>query len=88
MSNSQMTNAYYPAIFHKEKKGYWVEFPDLPGCLTEGRTIDITKSMAEDCLYNWLECTKDVAQPSQIDAINVTGEDVVMLIEPKPFFKE
>ena len=26
----------YPAIFHYEENGYWVEFPDLPGCLSEG----------------------------------------------------
>ncbi len=26
----------YPAVFHHEENGYWVEFPDLPGCLSEG----------------------------------------------------
>ena len=26
----------YPAIFHAEDGGFWVEFPDLPGCFTQG----------------------------------------------------
>lgn len=29
----------YPAIFYKQDKGYYVEFPDIPGCLTEGDTL-------------------------------------------------
>ena len=28
----------YPAIFHSEEGGFWVEFPDLPGCFTQGDT--------------------------------------------------
>ena len=28
----------YPAIFHAEDGGFWVEFPDLPGCFTQGDT--------------------------------------------------
>ena len=31
----------YPAIIHKED-GYWVEFPDLPGCNTCGSTLEET----------------------------------------------
>lgn len=26
---SMKKNLVYPAILHKEEKGYWVEFPDL-----------------------------------------------------------
>lgn len=28
----------YPAVFHEEDGGWWVEFPDLPGCSTQGGT--------------------------------------------------
>lgn len=28
----------YPAVFHEEDGGWWVEFPDLPGCSTQGDT--------------------------------------------------
>ncbi len=43
----------YPAIFHEED-GYWVEFPDLTGCVTEGNTIEEAMSMAQEALGLWL----------------------------------
>ena len=35
--------------------GYVVEFPDLPGCLTQGDTLDEAVSMAEDARIGWIE---------------------------------
>ena len=35
-----MENIYYIAIFHKENDGYWVSFPDLPECFTQGETLN------------------------------------------------
>lgn len=32
----------YPAIIHEEKSGFWIEFPDLPGCQTYV-TTDVNK---------------------------------------------
>lgn len=50
-----MSKVYYPAVFHKEENGsYWVEFPDLPGCLTQADTFDKALSMAGDVLGEWL----------------------------------
>lgn len=37
---------YYPAIFTAEDVGFSVRFPDLPGCFTEGDTIDEAYKMA------------------------------------------
>ena len=32
-----MGKLFYPAIFHKaEEGGFWISFPDIPECLTEG----------------------------------------------------
>ena len=28
----------YPAIVHVDDDGLWAEFPDLPGCFTQGDT--------------------------------------------------
>lgn len=36
----------YPAIFHFENGGYWAEFPDLPGCFSQGESIDEAASEA------------------------------------------
>jgi len=40
----------YPAIFHKENDGYWVEFPDLEGCQTCGSSLQETVQMAQEVL--------------------------------------
>lgn len=41
----------YSAIFHEAKEGgYWVEFPKVGSCLTQGETISEATRMAEDAL--------------------------------------
>lgn len=46
-----MKKLFYPAIFHiAEEGGYWVSFPDIPECLTDGDTYEETFSMAIDAL--------------------------------------
>ena len=37
---------YYPAIFTTEDVGFSVRFPDLPGCFTEGDTIEEAYKMS------------------------------------------
>lgn len=46
----------YPAIvtYTKEDKAYLVEFPDLPGCLTEGTDMEDVKRMAVEALSGYL----------------------------------
>lgn len=44
----------YPAIFHKVNGSYWVEFPDLPGCQTYGKTINETVGFAKEALSGYL----------------------------------
>ena len=34
-----MMKTIYPALFHKEDGCYWVEFPDLEGCFSDGDSI-------------------------------------------------
>ena len=42
---------YYIALLHKDPKSdYGVSFPDLPGCITAGRTLDEARAMAVDAL--------------------------------------
>lgn len=40
----------YPAIFHKENNSYWVEFPDLLGCNTEGETLEQATIMSQEAM--------------------------------------
>lgn len=39
--------------------GYVVQFPDLPGCLTQGDTLEEAISMAEDARMGWIETEYD-----------------------------
>ena len=46
-----MEHYFYPAIFHKEKKGgYWISFPDFPECLTQGEDLEDAYKMASDAI--------------------------------------
>jgi predicted RNase H-like HicB family nuclease len=48
--------ASYIALLHPaEEGGYWVEFPDFPGCATQGDTLDEARAMAEDALAGHVE---------------------------------
>lgn len=63
----------YPAIFHEED-GFWVEFPDLDGCVTEGDTIEKAMSMAQEALGLWLvsqlEMGNELPAPSPLASIH------------------
>ena len=46
-----MKKFFYPAIFHAaEEGGYWVTFPDIPECITEGDDMEEAYQMAVDAL--------------------------------------
>ena len=39
--------------------GYVVVFPDLPGCMTQGDTLDEVRRMAEEARMLWIEAEYD-----------------------------
>jgi antitoxin HicB len=47
----------YPATikFSKEDAAWYVDFPDLEGCFTDGNTLDEAKENAQDVLNGYLE---------------------------------
>lgn len=46
-----MNKLFYPALFHKaEEGGYWVSFPDLPECMTQGEDMTESYEMAIEAL--------------------------------------
>lgn len=51
------------AIIHPAQEGgYWAEVPALPGCITEGETIEEVITNLKDAIAGWLE----VANNSQL----------------------
>jgi predicted RNase H-like HicB family nuclease len=51
-----MAPKFYDAIIHTEEDGtYWAEVPSLPGCFTQGKTLDEVKLMLDDAVSLYLE---------------------------------
>lgn len=80
-----MTEYVYPAIFHANTDGsYTISYPDLPGCITEGKTLGNAMYMAQSALTQWVEYLTDQKEPipsaSQPQAIATEKEEFVNLI--------
>lgn len=46
-----MNKLFYPAIFHTaEEGGFWITFPDIPECVTQGDNMQQAYEMAVDAL--------------------------------------
>lgn len=46
-----MNKLFYPAVFHKaEEGGFWVTFPDIPECMTQGEDMQQAYEMAVEAL--------------------------------------
>ena len=59
-----MKKLFYPALFHKaEEGGFWISFPDLPECLTQGDEMAQAYEMAVDALGLALTCREKEHQP-------------------------
>jgi predicted RNase H-like HicB family nuclease len=53
----------YPAVFHKNNDGsYTVTYPDLPGCISEGKSLGNALQMAQSALAQWIEYLTDKKQ--------------------------
>ena len=66
--------ANFIAVVHKDPKSdFGVSFPDFPGCITAGTSIDEAKDMAHDALSlhvkGLLEDGEDIPSPSKLEDI-------------------
>ncbi len=63
------------AIIHPaEEGGYWAEVPALPGCVTEGDSMEEIINNLQDAIQGWLEVaneSKIVDEKSQVIEIAV-----------------
>jgi antitoxin HicB len=65
----------YPyRVIAAEEGGYVVEFPDLPGCLTQAETPEEVGVMADDAKRAWLETAyldgREIPQPTIEDSFS------------------
>ena len=66
--------ANYIAIVHKESKSdFGVSFPDFPGCITAGQTVDEVKDLAQEALElhvkGMIEDGDEMPAPSKLEDI-------------------
>jgi len=55
------------AIIHPAQEGgYWAEVPALPGCITEGDSIDELINNLQDAIQGWLEVANESHKPDSI----------------------
>ena len=46
-----MNKLFYPALFHEaEEGGFWITFPDIPECMTQGEDMQEAYEMAVGAL--------------------------------------
>jgi predicted RNase H-like HicB family nuclease len=75
----------YPAIFHQKEVGsYSIIYPDLPGCISEGKDLGKAMRMAQSALAQWIgylaDKKQDIPQASPIGHIKITSGELVNLI--------
>ena len=78
-----MNKHFYPAIFHEEDDGYWVEFSGLEGCVTQGDTFEQAYEMAVEALGLYLETAEGFKypEPITINKSEVDENSYVVMVE-------
>lgn len=56
-------SSYFAAVYTAEEGGFFAEFPDLPGCLTQAESLEELDAMLRDALFVF------------IDGLNELGEE-------------
>ena len=65
---------YYVGIIHRDEgTGYGISFPDFPGCVSAGETVEALKANAEEALAGHIEILiedgEGVAAPSTVATV-------------------
>lgn len=76
----------YPALFHlnQDDGSYTITFPDIPGCISEGKSLENALYMAQDALRVWLGYALDQGEmlpaPSSIHQVSAEPDEFVNLV--------
>jgi len=75
----------YPALFSTNDDGsYTITYPDLPGCISEGKSLANAMYMAQSALSQWVEYMLDKKQElpkaSSMAAVEIDNGEFVNLI--------
>jgi predicted RNase H-like HicB family nuclease len=66
----------YAVVFEKAENNWGAYVPDLPGCITTGKTLDETKRNIHEAIELHLESMREVGEPipepsTEVDFVNL-----------------
>ena len=56
-------------IHDAEEGGYWAEVPALPGCVSQGETMDDVRTNVREAIEGWLLAEESAAQTGAADRV-------------------
>lgn len=81
-----MNKLFYPAVFHKaEEGGFWISFPDIPECFTQGEDMSEAYEMAVEALGLAITSREEEHQPvpaaSDPSSLSLDSDSFLVVIE-------
>lgn len=81
-----MNRLFYPALFHRaEEGGFWVTFPDIPECMTQGDDMQQAYEMAIEALGLSIttreKAGEDIPQASAPDNVQLEKDSFLVVVE-------
>ena len=75
----------YPALFQSNDNGsYTISYPDLQGCISEGKNLSNAMDMAQSALTQWIEFLTEskalIPNPTDIKDVNANDNEFASLI--------
>jgi len=61
----------YKGIIYKEDDGYWIDFPEIEGCHTQGDTLEELLANAREVLSLCLQDIKEPPKPREISLVEI-----------------
>jgi predicted RNase H-like HicB family nuclease len=63
---------YKVIVHHEPKGGYWAEVPALPGCVSQGKTIEEVQTNVREAMAGYLEVLHEEGrQPEDIQVLEI-----------------
>ncbi len=58
---------YTVKVHPAEEGGFWAEVPALPGCFTQGETVEEIAAMAKEAIEGFIACLIKEKQPIPVE---------------------
>jgi len=72
-------NVKYAVIFEQAQSNRAAYVPDLPGCMTTGRTLDETKQNIREAIQGHLETLREFGDPIPVPS-SLAGEVEIVTV--------